>query len=257
MKLDQDALDKAAELLVSRRPVVFLTGAGVSVESGIPDFRSPGGLWERFDPMEYAEIHTFLANPRKVWRMLRELEKTLDAASPNAGHLALARLEQLGVVSAVVTQNIDNLHQEAGSRRVIEFHGNGRRLVCVHCGLRFDAERLRDQEGSGDEPPTCQRCGEILKPEVVFFGEAIPEKALVDSFELAQTCGAMVIAGTSATVMPCSALPGRARNVGAALIEINLERSGITSMVDVALRGPWATVMPALTAAVEARMAVV
>ncbi len=254
MKIDHTAIERAADLMVSRRPSVFLTGAGVSVESGIPDFRSAGGLWDRFDPMEYASIEAFVTNPRKVWGMLRELDATLEGARPNAGHRALAELEELGLVSGVVTQNIDNLHQEAGSKQVVEFHGNGRRLVCLHCGARIDAEAAREQVGASAEPPACPECAEILKPEVVFFGEAIPEDALDQSFQLAGTCGVMVIAGTSATVMPASTLPLLARRSGAKLVEINLEPTELSGLVDVSVRGPWSTAMPALTAAVRERV---
>jgi NAD-dependent deacetylase len=256
MSLDSTAIERAADLMVRQQPVVFLTGAGVSVESGIPDFRSPGGLWERFDPAEYASIHAFRSDPHKVWRMLRELERTLDAAAPNPGHVALARLEERGIVSGVITQNIDNLHQEAGSRNVVEFHGNGRHLVCLRCGVRTRPDTVGLARGERREPPECFECGAILKPDVVFFGESIPEHALNDSFRLAASCGVMAVAGTSATVMPCSALPFAARQAGAALVEINLSRTEISSMVDLAVRGPWGEVMPALAAEIEARLPV-
>ena len=253
--MDQQKIDSAADLLVRRRPAVFMTGAGVSVESGIADFRSAGGLWDKFDPMEYASIQAFKANPRKVWNMLRELEHTLTEAAPNAGHRALAELEELGVVNGVITQNIDNLHQEAGSSRVIEFHGNGRRLVCLACRHRIDASMVRRDGNGSSEPPTCPECGEILKPDVIFFGEKIPDVALTDSFELAASCEVMVIGGTSATVMPANQLPLMARQNGATLIEINLESTELTSEVDLTLRGHWGQVMPVLVDAVKTRLA--
>lgn len=253
MTLDKNAIDAAADLMVSRRPTVALTGAGVSVESGIPDFRSAGGLWDRFDPMEYATIEAFRAAPRKVWTMLRELEGTLTAATPNKGHEALARLEQAGVVRAIITQNIDNLHQAAGSEQVIEYHGNGRRLVCLSCERRLDqaeAEDHLDDEGV----PLCPDCSAVLKPEVIFFGEAIPTQALERSQRLASEGGVMLIAGTSATVMPASLLPMVARQAGAKLIEVNLETTDLTASVDVSLSGRAGEVLPALAEAVLARL---
>ncbi len=148
---------------------VALTGAGISVESGIPDFRSAGGLWEKFNPMEYATIDAFIRDPRKVWRMLTSLADLLEQAEPNPAHSALARLEKAGLLTGVVTQNVDNLHQRAGSVRVVEFHGNGQRLLCLSCHKVYDAGDV----GELGSPPQCG-CGEILKPDVVLFGEAIP-----------------------------------------------------------------------------------
>jgi NAD-dependent deacetylase len=253
MNLDPESIDAAASLVAGHRPMVALTGAGVSVESGIPDFRSAGGLWERFDPAEYATIEAFRAAPEKVWAMLRELDAVLERARPNPAHLALARLEQAGVVSAVITQNIDNLHQDAGSTHVVEFHGNGRRLVCLDCEHRLDQREAR-QHLDAAGVPRCPRCSSILKPDVVLFGEPIPERALTASYELASRCGVMLVAGTSATVMPAAAMPLLARRYGAALIEVNLEATELTPSVDIALRGAAGEVLPALAEAVLRRI---
>jgi NAD-dependent deacetylase len=253
MTFDQEALESAASLVAARRPLVALTGAGISVESGIPDFRSSGGLWVRFDTAEYDTIDAFRASPEKVWSMLHELDHTLERAKPNPAHEALARLEKEGVLSAIITQNIDNLHQDAGSTQVIEFHGNGRWLVCLDCELRFGQrdERLRlDAKGI----PRCPGCGAILKPDVVLFGEPIPEHALARSYALASRCGVMLVAGTSATVMPAAAMPLLARRCGAALIEVNLERTELTPSVDLALRGSAGEILPALADAVLRRL---
>jgi NAD-dependent deacetylase len=253
MSLDLASIDDAAEVMVRRRPTVALTGAGVSVESGIPDFRSRGGLWERFNPAEYASIEAFRASPEKVWKMLRELESTLDQAEPNSGHRALAKLEQAGIVEGLITQNIDNLHQVAGSEEVVEFHGNGRWLVCLDCDRRLDHDEAKKTVGD-DGIPRCSECGSILKPDVIFFGEAIPDAALTRSYELADRCEVMLVAGTSATVMPAAAMPLLARRHGATLIEVNIETTELTSQVDIALRGRFGDVLPALADAVSSKL---
>ncbi len=239
-------LREAARLMAVRRQVAVLTGAGISVESGIPDFRSRGGLWERFDPQEYATISAFRRDPRKVWRMLAEMESVLDAARPNPAHYALARLEDAGVVEGVITQNIDGLHQEAGSHRVIEFHGSHRTLTCLSCGRRVTREEARARS----TPPPCE-CGALLKPDVVFFGEPIPAAALRESQILASRCRVMLVVGTSAEVAPANQMPWIAKRAGAAVIEVNLAPSELTrSCTDLLLQGPAGRVLPELAEAV-------
>ncbi|GAB4260411.1 MAG: NAD-dependent protein deacetylase [Deferrisomatales bacterium] len=225
---------RAARLLAVRRQVAVLTGAGISVESGIPDFRSAEGLWARFDPQEYATIGAFRRDPAKVWRMLAEMEAVLEAARPNPAHEALARLEAAGVVTGVITQNIDGLHQEAGSRRVVEFHGSHRTFSCPSCGGGYTREQARAR----GLPPPCD-CGALLKPDVVLFGETIPADALEESYRLAGRCRAMLVIGTSAEVAPANQMPWVAKRNGAAVIEVNLEPSHLTESVsDVFLQGP-------------------
>ena len=228
-----DALiDKAARIILDSKLTIALTGAGISVESGIPDFRSKGGLWDRFDPEEYATIYAFKDNPEKVWRMLKEMEQIVDNARPNAAHTGLAELEQMGLLKSVLTQNVDNLHQEAGSRDVIEYHGNSRSLTCLWCNRKYDYK-----EKKGEYPPRCE-CGKILKPDVIFFGEAIPSLAMARSSQLASTCQALLIIGTSAVVSPFNILPRQAKQVGATIIEINLEKTVLTDgITDIFLQG--------------------
>lgn len=242
----REVIAEAGALLAGRGRVVVLTGAGISVESGIPDFRSAGGLWTRYPPQEYATLHAFRRDPARVWRMLQEMEAVLDAARPNPGHRALARLEEAGIVEGVITQNIDGLHQEGGSRRVVEFHGSHRTLTCLSCGSRFTRSDARVR----GMPPGCD-CASVLKPDVVFFGEEIPRAALAESYRLAGTCGAMLIVGTSAEVAPANEMPWVARRAGAAVVEVNLEPSSLTGRAtDVFLQGPAAHVLPALCDAV-------
>lgn len=240
-------MEKAAGLLARGRAVA-LTGAGISVESGIPDFRSRGGLWTKFPPEEYATIHAFRKNPAKVWNMLYEVESLLERAAPNPGHKALAGLEKKGFLEGVVTQNIDGLHHEAGSVNVVEFHGSHRTLTCLECGRAYNRDEAR-----ATRPPSCG-CGEILKPDVIFFGETIPMRALAEAKNLADTCRVMLVVGTSAEVAPASQMPLIAKRSGAVIIEVNVEETGLTrSVTDIFLRGEAGTVLPMLEKAVYGR----
>ncbi|MDW7711272.1 MAG: NAD-dependent deacylase [Deferrisomatales bacterium] len=235
-------LERAAEGIARRGRVAVLTGAGISVESGIPDFRSAGGLWTRYPPQDYATLSAFRRDPARVWRMLAAMEEVLDAARPNPGHRALALLEEVGLVDGVITQNIDGLHQEAGSRRVVEFHGSHRTLTCLACGRRFHRAEARAR----GIPPPCD-CRQLLKPDVVFFEERIPEAALEESYRLAGGCRVMLVVGTSAEVAPANEMPWVARRNGALVVEVNLEPSQLTrGVTDVYLEGPAGTVLPEL-----------
>ncbi len=239
-------IDQASEAIISSTLTLALTGAGISVESGIPDFRSAGGLWSRFDPAEYATIEAFRANPEKVWEMLAEMDKVVSAAKPNPAHIALGELERLGYLHYIITQNIDNLHQEGGSRNVIEYHGNSSTLSCLWCGKSYSARDKR-----GDMPPRCE-CGKILKPDVVFFGEPIPPDALNRSFQLASSAQVLMVIGTSALVSPANTIPSIAKQNRAKIIEINMERTQLTdSITDIFLQGKAGEVVPALVQAVK------
>ena len=241
-----ESIEKAARAVLDSNLTLALTGAGISVESGIPDFRSKGGLWDRYDPDEYASIYSFQSNPEKVWQMLREMEETVDKARPNAAHIGLAELEAMGLLKSVITQNVDNLHQEGGSKDVIEYHGNSRSLTCLWCNRRYDYAQKK-----GEYPPYCE-CGRILKPDVVFFGEAIPMAAMTRSYELASSCQALLIIGTSAVVSPFNVLPRQAKQVGANIIEINLERTVLTDHItDILLLGKATEMVSGLVAAVR------
>ena len=225
-------LEQVAQLLANSRWAIALTGAGISVDSGIPDFRSPGGLWDRFDPFEYAHIDAFVRSPQRVWEMLREMQAVIHAAKPNAGHVALAELEHLGVMHAVITQNIDNLHQMAGSHEVIEFHGNGRKLTCLACGAKYDSEEIEKRvRENGVFPPECTNDGTILKPDVVFFGEPIPVDASLEAQKQARQCDVILVVGTSVMVFPASGIPMLARQTGATVVEINKGATPLTGSV--------------------------
>ena len=240
-----------ARLVLERKPALALTGAGISVESGIPDFRSPEGIWSRYPIEEYGTIQAFRRDPAKVWRMLWELDELVRDAKPNPAHEALAELEELGVLSAVVTQNVDGLHQAAGSRKVVEFHGSGRHLVCLECGGRWAVQEIPAQP---PEPPTCPECGSALKPDVILFGEGIPEGALYAAFHYTRYCGSMLVVGTSAQVAPASQLPMMARQFGAMVVEFNLGETAITDFVDHSVRGRSSLTLPLFVQAVRTEM---
>ena len=238
--------EKLAAILSQHRRLVALTGAGISVESGIPDFRSPGGLWERFDPMEYAHIRAFRNNPAKVWILLKEMDAVITAARPNPAHYALAELEAKGLLLGIITQNVDNLHQAAGSRRVVEYHGNARRFVCDTCKGHHPLETL-----DFDHTPLYCLCGGLIRPDVVFFGEAIPEAARKESEALARECDLMLVIGTSGEVAPASNLPYTAKEHGALIVENNLEPTSLTrNLTDHFLPGPAGLVLPQILAAI-------
>jgi len=195
-----------AALIGANQPCVVLTGAGVSTESGIPDFRSPTGIWAEFDPLEYASLPAFRADPEKVWSFYKPRIAMLTAAEPNAAHRALAELETRGFVEAVVTQNIDLLHERAGSRNVVEVHGSIRSASCPRCGSSYTRDDVIAKLEDADAP-VCERCGAVLKPDVVFFGELLPADAVERAFELARRARLLLVVGSSLEVHPVAALP--------------------------------------------------
>jgi NAD-dependent deacetylase len=211
---------RLAELVREYDPVVALTGAGISTESGIPDFRSPTGIWAEYDPQEYATIDAFRADPIKVWRFYALRFRALTEAEPNAGHLALAELERVGLVQAVVTQNIDLLHERAGSREVVEVHGSIRTSSCPRCGARYRLDQVLPVVEDGGVP-RCAACDEVLKPDVVFFGELLPEHAIDRAFELARSARLLLVVGSGLEVWPVSTLPDETARAGGAVAIVN------------------------------------
>jgi NAD-dependent deacetylase len=242
-------IKKAAELIKNSKNLIALTGAGHSVESGIPDFRGKDGLWTRYDPMVYAHIEMFRRHPEKSWEMLAEMQNLTGTAKPNAAHFALARLEEIGYLKAIITQNVDNLHQEAGSKKVIEFHGNDKHLECLDCGRVYEAAEFQITKKT---LPVCKKCLSILKPTVVFFGEAIPHAALMESMMLADKADVVMVIGTSAQVYPAASIPYNAKDHGASVIEMNLEETSLThSITDVFIQGLLGTTLPELIRHIE------
>jgi len=239
---------KAAEMLATADRIIALTGAGISVESGIPPFRGKGGIWEKYDPFEYAHIDSYRKHPEKVWQVfLTDLVQTLNHAKPNNGHKGLAQLEELGRLNTIITQNVDGLHQAAGNVDVIEFHGNFAWHRCMSCKSRIKTRAL----DLSVLPPRC-RCGGIFRPECIFFGELIPQAALERSYRLAVQCDVMLVVGTSASVQPAAMIPEMAKTAGAKVIEINLERTPLTGRItDIFLQGPAGEMMSKLVSALK------
>jgi NAD-dependent deacetylase len=241
-----DSFEKAAEIILASELTLALTGAGISVESGIPDFRSAEGLWAKFDPAEYATIQAFRANPEKIWEMLREMDKVVSRAKPNMAHKGMGELERMGCLHCIITQNIDNLHQAGGSKDVIEYHGNASTLSCLWCGRKYLATDKRDEN-----LPRCE-CDKILKPDVIFFGEAIPEEAMNRSFQLASSATALLVVGTSAVVSPVNTIPAIVKRNGGKIIEINIEKTNLTnSVTDIFFQGNAGDIIPQLVTAAK------
>ena len=238
-----EAFERALRLLRGAERVVVSTGAGMSAESGIPTFRDAReGLWARYDPEALATEQGFRADPRLVWSWYAERRRKIRACRPHAGHRALAEMEALVPALTVVTQNIDGLHADAGSSDVVELHGSIRRFKCLDAHHPFAGE---PPAGEGD-PPLCPACGSPLRPDVVWFGEILPEQAVERAWRLAEECDLMLVVGTSGLVRPAADLPLVARRAGAAVVEVNPEPSEITPAADVFLRGRAGDVLPAL-----------
>jgi NAD-dependent deacetylase len=246
-------ITRAAEAIRNAKHVIALTGAGISTESGIPDFRSRGGLWEKFDPGEYATIDAFHENPEKVWRMLFEMIDLVRNARPNPGHTALAELEKMKKLACVITQNIDNLHQEAGSANVVEYHGNVSRLECLQCGRMHGGGDIDvGTVVSSRVSPLCTKCGAVLKPTVVLFGEMIPREATVRSEEAARSADVVLVIGTSAVVYPAAGIPLIAKQNRAVIIEFNMEETGLTSYgTDIFIKGKTGDTLPELVRRIQ------
>ena len=224
------------------RCVTVLTGAGVSAESGVPTFRdAQTGIWAQFRPEELATPEAFAANPERVWKWYAWRRQMVAAAKPNPGHLALVELERKVTQFTLITQNVDGLHQRAGSRNVIELHGNISRVKC-------SAENIvvTEYDEDGGVPPRCRRCGAFLRPDVVWFGENLPEAALSAAERASEKCDVFFSIGTSAVVYPAAALPHAALDSGAILVEINPQRTPLTADADFFLQGPSGVILPAL-----------
>lgn len=248
-----EGLERAARVLAGARRVVVSSGAGMSRESGIPTFRdAQEGLWARFSPQELATEEGFRASPRRVWSWYAWRRRKIESCTPHAGHQSLVALEALVPELTVVTQNIDGLHQLAGSREVIELHGNIRRVKCLDRHHPFAGTLpLPEEEAEETEPPPCPTCGSPLRPDVVWFGEPLPQAATERAWELALRCEAMLVVGTSGTVWPAAELPHLARRAGATVIEVGPQPSELTPVAHIFLAGPAGQVLPALVQAVR------
>jgi NAD-dependent deacetylase len=232
-------------LIRDRQPCVVLTGAGVSTESGIPDFRSPTGLWAQFDPAEYASLPAFRANPEKVWQFYKPRIAMLTEAEPNDAHRALATLERARLVDAVVTQNIDVLHERAGSRNVVEVHGSIRTASCPRCGRSYPRGEVVTMLEHADAP-ACTACGAILKPDVVFFGELLRPETIDRAFELARGASLLLVVGSALEVYPVAALPEETLAAGGRLAIVNKGPTPYDERAELKLEGDAGEILAAV-----------
>jgi len=247
--VDPQSIQKAAQLIHTARHVVVFTGAGHSTPSGVPDFRSTGtGLWSRVDPMIVASIEIFRQHPRAFFDWSRPLMRLMLEAQPNAAHLALAELEQMGKLRAVITQNIDNLHQRAGSSRVLELHGHWQESTCLQCHKVVPSITYLDEWLESGAVPHCE-CGGVLKPNVILFGEMLPQDVLAAAQAEAMACDLMLVVGSSLTVMPAAAFPQIALEGGAQLVILNRDPTHYDGRAAVVMHQDLEETLPAIVAA--------
>lgn len=243
--IEKKKIQKAAELLLDSKEAIALTGAGISTESGIPDFRSEGGIWEKYKPEIYGNIEAFLKNPAKFWEMAQKIAPNIFKAKPNPGHYALAELERMDLIKAVITQNIDELHQKAGSIIVYEVHGSVNRFICLGCRASYTKEQiLRKIKKEKKYGPSCEYCAAPLKPSVVLFGEGLPRFEKYQSQALAQKADVMLIAGSSLSVAPICDLPLYTLREKGDLIIVNDQPTDLDEKATVVIRHKTGTVLP-------------
>ncbi|MET1129287.1 MAG: NAD-dependent protein deacetylase [Thermoproteota archaeon] len=230
--LDEKA-QAAAKMIESSSYAIVFTGAGISAESGIPTFRGPGGLWEKYDPMKYASIEGFMEDPIAAWKFYAERARVAVRAKPNLAHTVIAKMEEAGLVKAVITQNVDGLHRRAGSKNVIELHGTMWRLRCFNPYCDYVAELRKPPE---ELPPRCPKCGTILRPDVVLFGEPLPQDALREAFYHAARADLVLVVGTSGVVYPAAMIPQVVKENGGKLIDVNPGDDAYVSIADLYIR---------------------
>ena len=241
-------VEEVARVLSESKHAVVFTGAGISVESGIPTFRGKDGLWKKYDAEKVASIDGFMKNPKAFWEFAREFI-VKRKGKPNSAHYAIAELEKLGVIKTVITQNIDMLHQSAGNREVIELHGSMSTVVCLECGKTYTWEEMKPK--LTHNLPVCE-CGSIyLKPEIVFFGESLPEDAMTRAVKHASSCDVFMVVGSSLLVYPAAYLPFMAKSSGATLIIINTEPTHVDAYFDYVIHGKAGEILPRIVEAVN------
>jgi NAD-dependent deacetylase len=249
-------VDQLAALLAASRRGIAFTGAGISTESGIPDFRGPNGVWKKLDPNDFT-IQNYIANPdhrARVWRM--RVEQLGPRPEPNAGHRAIVEFERMGIIDSVITQNIDGLHQAAGSSTVLELHGNMREVMCLSCDRRLPMDDVVGRVRAGEEDPHCTECGGLLKSATVSFGQAMPADVVDDAFRRAEACDTCLVVGSSLVVYPAAGIPIQAKRGGARLAIVNAEETEMDDLADVVIQGQAGEVLTAAVGAARAILSV-
>jgi len=245
----EQQIETAIQLLKRSRKVIALTGAGISTPSGIPDFRSPGsGMWQDVDPMEVASIYSFRRHPEAFYDWIHPLAKLTIEAEANSAHIALAQLEECGLLRGIITQNIDMLHSKAGSKNVFELHGHMREMTCLSCYSVVPSGTYMDAFISRSEMPICLRCGGILKPNLILFGEQLPMDIVIQAGQLIDDCDVMLVIGSSLTISPACDLPIQARHAGASIIVVNFEPTPVDYLAEAVIHANVVDVIPRLVA---------
>jgi len=252
-------IEKVAQMIVDSQKVVVFVGAGMSTESGIPDFRSPGGVWDRYDPQEFY-IQSFLESEtsrERYWQMATEMYEAMKVAKPNRAHLAIAELERLGKLDCLITQNIDGLHFKAGHSpdRVLELHGTAMHVICMDCHKRYDRDAIQARIADGDKAPRCDACGGPLKPATVSFGQSMPEEETQAAYEHSAACDLFIVIGSSLVVQPAAQMPVVAKRSGAKLVIINRDATPCDSIADLVVRGQASPTMAAVIERVREALA--
>jgi NAD-dependent deacetylase len=245
--MDDEELRFAAGSIADADTALALSGAGVSTASGLPDFRSANGLWERYDADDF-HISRFQSDPEGFWNTYVQIAEELNGedVDPNPAHTSLAALEQSGHIESIITQNVDGLHQDAGSENVVELHGNGHRVICPECHTKYDIDTIIERINNGDMPPRCDQCNSVLKPDVVLFGEQLPEHAFYRAHAISQRCDTFLVVGSSLTVEPAAGLPEMAADRGATLIIVTHDQTPLSDRAEYDFRADVTDVLPRL-----------
>lgn len=233
MNNEQNAAAKIAQLLADSNHAIAFTGAGISTESGIADFRSPGGVWSKYQPVYFRDFISSEDARRQYWKMKKEGYHELKMAKPNDGHLTLARLEAAGKLVAIITQNIDGLHQDAGSRRVLELHGTSRYCLCLDCDAHFDPDEIQKRLEAGVDIPLCDHCGGLIKSATISFGQPLPADVLTEAFDLSMSTDLVLALGSSLVVEPAASIPLQAKNNGAKLVIVNRTETPLDGLAEI------------------------
>jgi len=250
-----EKIQKVAEWIVDAKKIVVFVGAGLSTESGIPDFRSPGGVWEKYDPEDFY-FQNFISNRKsreKYWQMATEMYEAMREAKPNAGHAAIAELENLGKLDCLITQNIDGLHFKAGNteEKVLELHGTAMHVSCLDCKKRYDRDKIQERISNGDKAPVCEVCGGLLKPATISFGQSMPERETAEAYKRSEACDLFIVIGSSLVVHPAAYMPVVAKRGKAKLAIINRDETACDGMADIIINGSAGPIMEAILVKVK------
>jgi len=256
----REQTEKVAQWIVTSKRVVVFAGAGLSTESGIPDFRSPGGVWDRYNPEDFY-FQNFLASEasrEKYWQMASEMYDPMKKAQPNLAHLAIAEMERLGKLDCIITQNIDGLHPKAGNseEKIIELHGTAMCVTCLSCHKRYDREEIQQRLQKGERAPRCNDCGGPLKPATISFGQSMPERETDEAYHRSSLCDLFIVIGSSLVVQPAASMPLVAKRNGAKLVIINRDPTGYDDMADMVIHGQAGPIMAAILENVRHRLGV-